>query len=397
MTESNLETKEPKESKRSSFLLRRKGQVKIPKQTPNVIEPPQEVRSCSPIIVMESPSRMNKSPPPSVIPNIIKPRPQSFEDIERVTMKPIASKASPETEQISEDIYNNLHIDNKQPFVDLAIRVVVRKRPLNKLEVNRGDRDVLEIESNGIVKVHEPKIKVDLTKIVETTSFIFDDAFDSSDCNAIIYNRTVRPLVNSIFSGGKATCFAYGQTGSGKTFSMMGNKLDNDNLVDTSKAGLYVLAARDIFSILKQSNYKHMQLYVSCFEIYGGKLFDLLNDRGIVKCLEDSKQQVQIFGLTEHQVDAVDGLLSLMQTAHDVRSTGATGANSESSRSHLIMQIEIKERNEKAISAAAIANRRHSFLPQPQAQQVKMVRYHLNIIITSYDLTLFLNRMSLGN
>lgn len=31
---------------------------------------------------------------------------------------------------------------------------------------------------------------------------------------------------------------------------------------------------------------------MSCFEIYGGKLFDLLHERGLVKCLEDSKQQV---------------------------------------------------------------------------------------------------------
>jgi Cdc6-like AAA superfamily ATPase len=28
---------------------------------------------------------------------------------------------------------------------------------------------------------------------------------------------TARPLVQTIFEGGKATCFAYGQTGSGKT------------------------------------------------------------------------------------------------------------------------------------------------------------------------------------
>lgn len=34
----------------------------------------------------------------------------------------------------------------------------------------------------------------------------------------LILNRfTAKPLVQSIFEGGMATCFAYGQTGSGKT------------------------------------------------------------------------------------------------------------------------------------------------------------------------------------
>lgn len=33
----------------------------------------------------------------------------------------------------------------------------------------------------------------------------------------IFFRFTAKPLVQSIFEGGMATCFAYGQTGSGKT------------------------------------------------------------------------------------------------------------------------------------------------------------------------------------
>lgn len=102
------------------------------------------------------------------------------------------------------------------PIEDMPIRVVIRKRPLSRTELSKGDRDVLEIRQNGIVLVHEPKTKVDLTRVVETQTFIFDDAFDANESNEVIYDRTVKPLVDFIFSGGKATCFAYGQTGSGK-------------------------------------------------------------------------------------------------------------------------------------------------------------------------------------
>ena len=96
---------------------------------------------------------------------------------------------------------------------------------------------------------------------------------------------------------------------------MMGSKPDAPAEAKVN-AGLYVLAARDIFRILVQPKYKHLHVLVSCFEIYSGKLFDLLDERSIVKCLEDAKQQVQLPGLTEHGVNNVNELLNLMAMAH---------------------------------------------------------------------------------
>jgi len=36
--------------------------------------------------------------------------------------------------------------------------------------------------------------------------------------------------------------------------------------------------------------YTDLELYLSFYEIYCGKLFDLLNDRAAVHCREDGKQ-----------------------------------------------------------------------------------------------------------
>lgn len=225
---------------------------------------------------------------------------------------------------------------------DMAIRVIVRKRPISKLELSRGDKDCLEILRRGRVLVHEPKVKVDLTKYTETSSFTFDDAFEAEETNEDIYNRAVKHLLRTVFEGGKASCFAYGQTGSGKTFTMMGSNPTAPSGV-TSNAGLYVLVARDIFRLLKQPENAGLRVYVSCFEIYGGKLFDLLNERTAIKCLEDAKGAVQTPGLTEHVVESVDELLALMGMAHTQRSTGSTGANMESSRSHQILHLRLKD------------------------------------------------------
>ena len=65
--------------------------------------------------------------------------------------------------------------------------------------------------------MHEPKQKVDLTKFLENHEFCFDYSFDESTTNEMVYKFTARPLVQTIFDNGMATCFAYGQTGSGKT------------------------------------------------------------------------------------------------------------------------------------------------------------------------------------
>ena len=61
--------------------------------------------------------------------------------------------------------------------------------------------------------VHEPKVKLDLSKYIEMQPFRFDDAFEANETNEAIYQRTVRHLLPTVFQGGKASCFAYGQTG----------------------------------------------------------------------------------------------------------------------------------------------------------------------------------------
>lgn len=66
---------------------------------------------------------------------------------------------------------------------------------------------------------------------------------------------------------------------------------------DGSISGMYTLASYDIMELLNA--YEGLELYVSFYEIYCGKLHDLLNKRKNVECREDAKQRVQIVGLTE--------------------------------------------------------------------------------------------------
>lgn len=57
---------------------------------------------------------------------------------------------------------------------------------------------------------------------------------------------------------------------------------------------------------------------------------------------EDGKQQVCIVGLQEYKVSDVETIKELIEKGSSSRSTGTTGANEESSRSHAILQLAIK-------------------------------------------------------
>ena len=57
---------------------------------------------------------------------------------------------------------------------------------------------------------------------------------------------------------------------------------------DGSVPGMYLLAAYDVIDLL--NSYTDLELQVSFYEIYCGKLQDLLNKREEVHCREDHKQ-----------------------------------------------------------------------------------------------------------
>ncbi|NXU76812.1 KIF24 protein, partial [Oreotrochilus melanogaster] len=215
------------------------------------------------------------------------------------------------------------------------IRVCVRKRPLGLREERRGEVNIITVKDKETLLLHEKKEAVDLTQYILQHVFYFDEVFGESCTNHDVYMKTAHPLIQHIFNGGNATCFAYGQTGAGKTYTMIGTHRN---------PGLYALAAKDIFRHLEASqSRKDLLVLISFYEIYCGQLYDLLNGRKRLFAREDSKHVVQIVGLREVQVDSVDLLLEVILKGGKERSTGATGVNSDSSRSHAIIQIQIKD------------------------------------------------------
>ena len=129
--------------------------------------------------------------------------------------------------------------------------------------------------------------------------------------------------------------------GANSTGKRAGNH--SENSVNRANLGLYCLAAQDVFRIAEDPTYANISIGVSLFEIYGGKLLDLLNARNSVRCLEDSHGKVCFPGLSEHPVSSAEELMDIIDAGALNRSTGTTSANADSSRSHAVLQLCLRK------------------------------------------------------
>ncbi|EWM30551.1 kinesin motor domain containing protein [Nannochloropsis gaditana] len=221
------------------------------------------------------------------------------------------------------------------PPGDLKICICVRKRPINAKERKRKDYDAVTC-FNPVVMVHDCRLRVDgITKYLDNTDFAFDHTFDEEDSTEALYRYTAKPLVPFVFRQGRATCFAYGQTGSGKTFTM---------------CGIQQQVVVDVFAHLSQAHATQqapggLGVYVSYFEIYGGRCQDLLNHRHKLLVREDGKGDVVIGELSEKEASSEEELWRLIEEGNRNRTTHATEVNDVSSRSHAICQVLLRDQD----------------------------------------------------
>lgn len=82
---------------------------------------------------------------------------------------------------------------------------------------------------------------------------------------------------------------------------------------------------------------------VSFFEMYGGYVQDLLNDRNRLKILEDGKGEIVVNGLSQREAHSPNEFVDIVHTGQELRTTHTTEANDTSSRSHAICQILLED------------------------------------------------------
>jgi len=101
--------------------------------------------------------------------------------------------------------------------------------------------------------------------------------------------------------------------------------------------------AHDLFSLLDhEKRTGNVLVFGSYFEIYGGQVYDLLNERHLLRVMENRKRKVCVTGLKEMKMTCPQDMLDALEMGNELRATGATSANDRSSRSHAIFQILLR-------------------------------------------------------
>jgi centromeric protein E len=179
-------------------------------------------------------------------------------------------------------------------------------------------------------------------KLTGRTFFTFDKTFGEDASTADIYDNVAKKIVSSAVSGLNGTIFAYGQTSSGKTYTMQGAGSIEDGTVDGG--GVVHMAAKDIFSMIEQSQDRIFLVRASFLEIYNEEVRDLLsNSHQTLPVREDPRRGVFVQSVEEIVTD-FESLLRILFHGEKSRAFAATEMNARSSRSHTIFRITIESR-----------------------------------------------------
>jgi kinesin family protein 5 len=182
---------------------------------------------------------------------------------------------------------------------------------------------------------------VTITSNTGPTSFTLDRIFNYNTSQKEVYEQVAKPTIEDVLKGYNGTIFTYGQSGSGKTYTMYGS-----NLYDDEGKGVIPRAIEDIFAYInsEQGEGIKFELKFSMLEIYKENLYDLLNPETKytdLKIKEHPKKGIYVTNLTEAYIASEEEFILMIDNADDYRVVQETGLNKNSSRSHLLFQLEI--------------------------------------------------------
>ncbi|XP_053681690.1 chromosome-associated kinesin KIF4 [Sabethes cyaneus] len=222
-----------------------------------------------------------------------------------------------------------------------SVKAAVRIRPLNNREKDRGCGIVVEQPNPS-----EPQVVIGNGISGKPEAFTFNYVFSPNDGQELLYERSVRPLLEKLFVGYNVTILAYGQTGSGKTFTMGTNY---DGQEDPALVGVIPRAINDIFDRIGESNDAEASVSCSFMELYQENLYDLLSAKvgreERVVDIREANNQIVIPGLTEVAVDSADETFEALMRGSQERAVASTAMNAVSSRSHAIFTVNITNRS----------------------------------------------------
>jgi GTPase SAR1 family protein len=236
-----------------------------------------------------------------------------------------------------------------------SFRVVARVRPLIGREIKEGLDSVF-------VRVDRLQMCAEHPRTKQPRIFTMDCCVSGMEDQEIMWRRIGgHDLVEKALNGINLTVMAYGQTGSGKTYTMFGKPCDATSQITSLKqsvgfdstdegvtegSGLIPRIVTGLFEGLKRiaGDEKGFEssIRLSVVEIHNERVRDLRTvERQQAVDLRILGSLVQ--NLSSREIHSTSEAMSEMQTAYSNRVTNVTAMNDQSSRSHCIIILAVKQ------------------------------------------------------
>lgn len=251
------------------------------------------------------------------------------------------------------------------------VRVAVRLRPRNQ-EEKAADADFADC-----VELQPELQRLKLRKNNwDSDTYQFDEVLTEFASQKRVYEVVAKPVVEGVLEGYNGTVMAYGQTGTGKTFTL--GRLGDE---DTADRGIMVRAMEDILADISPG---HDSITVSYMQLYMETVQDLLAPGNYnIPIVEDPKSgDVSVPGATVVEIRDQQSFVELLRTGEAHRFAANTKLNTESSRSHAILMVNVKRavygRQEKE---SALSNENGNGVNIPKGIRAPVVRKSKLVVV----------------
>ncbi|CAM6092702.1 unnamed protein product [Calypogeia fissa] len=212
------------------------------------------------------------------------------------------------------------------------VRVAVRLRPRN------GEEMVADMDFADCVELQPEMKRLKLRKNNwDCDTYQFDEVLTETASQKRVYEVVAKPVVESVCEGYNGTVMAYGQTGTGKTFTL--GRLGEE---DTADRGIMVRALEDILANVTSAD---DSVTVSYLQLYMETVQDLLApEKDNIAIVEDPKTgDVSVPGATQVELKDQRSFVRLLVAGEANRFAANTKLNTESSRSHAILLVNVRK------------------------------------------------------
>lgn len=287
------------------------------------------------------------------------------------TQLPLTKKASPIKRSVTPlDLNGALSPRgrSKSPFSSNNIVLSPRMKG-ELLELGKQDNQVIRYDGKALWIDPDDKLGSPTGKRTKMRSqqVQFPNILSDTCKNAELFDKLVRPRVESCLQGNSFTMLTYGISGSGKSHTIFG--------VNPSDHGALILSAKQIFLRIPELQREGfiVQVDLSFIEIYNERAYDLLSpDRRSLMIQDDQfSQGVIVPDLIIKPLSGFEEFRETVSRAQSRRIVCPNMNNMNSSRSHVIAELVVSIKKEELADSRVVS--RLKFVDLAGSEKVNIV------------------------